>query len=110
MHAAALPVPLRAAWEEIATGEQRIVAAMQAQDFAALVPLATARHASILRFFELYPAETANAPLRYDLLQELIERNKSLLDDSRARLGAAADASTQATHARRAVGAYHASS
>ena len=104
----ALPDPLRAAWDEIDASERRIEAAMQAQDFAALAPLADARHERILQFFEQFPFDADSASLRLDLLRQLIARNSALLADSRARLGAAATASTQATHARRAMDAYRA--
>ena len=106
MTAAVPPLPLRAAWEEIDLTEQRIVAAIRAQDFGALASLADARHECILRFFEQFPAESHSAGLRLDLLQELTARNSSLLAESRAQLRTVSDASIEAGVARRALDAY----
>ena len=102
----ALPATLAPVWEEIRADEQHIAAALEAGDYAALEPLASERHARILSFFEHLGPHLADAPTRLALLKELIGRNAAMLEESRSRLALAADASAQASLARRALGAY----
>ena len=102
----ALPPGLQPAWDAIRSSERDLAQALDAGDFAALDSIAARRQDRIQRFFANAALESVDAPTRLALLQELIGRNEALLEDSRLRLGAAAGASAQAHHSRRAVDAY----
>jgi len=106
---AVAPAHLRKEWDELSACECAMSDALEGEDMEELARQTERRHQLIIRFFEdLLPAEPHSAPLRTELLHAILQRNQALLQASHQRLAQVGSASLQATHSRKAIGAYQA--
>jgi len=104
-----VPDSLLGEWIELSACEQAMAQALDTDDMEELSRQTDRRHELIVRFFDvLLPAQTDAAELRGALLQSVLQRNQALLQTSHQRLAQVGNASLQATHSRKAIGAYQA--
>jgi hypothetical protein len=104
-----VPDSLRSEWIELSACEQAMAQALDVDDMEELSRQTDRRHELIVHFFDvLLPAQPHSAELRAALLGTLLQRNEALLHTSHQRLAQVGNASLQAAHSRKAIGAYQA--